>query len=54
MNSKVSRIKVVVPVMIGTVEVRVAAVLIPRAMTALLALDAHRGVDIAKTMMGKG
>lgn len=53
MNSKVEVIKVVVPVMLRTVEVRVAAVLIPRAMKALLALDAHRGVDISQTMMGK-
>lgn len=53
MNSKVDMIEVVVPVMIGTVEVRVAAVLIPRAMRALLALDADRGIDISQTMLGK-
>lgn len=46
------KLSVVIPLLAGTIEERVAAVLVPRAVTALAALDAPRGVKTAETEMG--
>lgn len=46
------RLSVLVPIMAGTIEERVAAVLVPRAIIALAALDTHRGVKGSQTEMG--
>lgn len=47
------RVRVVFPVMEHTIEERVAALVVARAMVAMLALDAHRGVRIADTDLGR-
>lgn len=46
-------VKVVFPVMEGTIEDRVAGLVVARAMTSMQALDASRGVDLTKTEMGR-
>jgi hypothetical protein len=46
------RLQVLVPIMAGTIEERVAAVLVPRAVIALAALDTHRGVKGSQTEVG--
>lgn len=51
-GSKNAHIRVVIPVMTGTIEERVVSLLLPRAITALTALDTHRGVDAKDTEMG--
>lgn len=43
---------VYVPLMKGTIEERVAALLLPRAITAMQVLDGHRGVDLRETELG--
>lgn len=43
---------VYVPLMKGTIEERVAALLLPRAITAMMALDGYRGVDVRETELG--
>ena len=45
-------LSILVPVMTGTIEERVAAVLVPRAVIALAALDTHRGVKGSQTDVG--
>lgn len=45
-------LSVLIPVMAGTIEERVAAVLVPRAVIALQALDTHRGVKGSQTEIG--
>lgn len=45
-------VQVLTPIMRGTIEERVIAKLMPRAMTALAALDAHRGVNVQETELG--
>jgi len=51
-GSTAERLQVLMPIMAGTIEERVAAVLVPRAVTALAALDVHRGVKGSETEMG--
>ena len=45
-------LSVLIPIMAGTIEERVAGVLIPRAATALAALDTSRGKAAAETDIG--
>lgn len=47
------QLTIYIPVLAGTIEERVAAVLVPRAITALMVLDAHRGVDAKQTEIGQ-
>jgi superfamily II DNA or RNA helicase len=51
-GSTAQHLSVLCPVMAGTIEERVAEVLLPRALAALAVLDLHRGVDIDKTELG--
>jgi len=51
-GSTASHLRVLIPIMVGTIEERVAALLVPRAIKALVALDTHRGVDGSKTSTG--
>ncbi|WP_217924476.1 DEAD/DEAH box helicase [Miltoncostaea oceani] len=51
-GSSADRLQVIIPILAGTIEERVAAVLIPRAMTALAVLDVHRGIDARETEIG--
>lgn len=51
-GSTSSRLSVLIPIMAGTIEERVAALLVPRAVEALRALDSHRGVKGAETEVG--
>ncbi len=44
-GSRREQLKLIIPIMSGTIEERVAAVLIPRALAAMQALDASRGID---------
>ena len=46
------KLSVLIPLMVGTIEERVAAVLIPRAANAVAALDSGKGVAMANTDMG--
>lgn len=52
-GSTADRLKVITPVMRGTIEERVASVLVPRAVEALIALDRHRGVKGSDTDIGQ-
>lgn len=45
-------VKILFPVMTGTIEERIVAVVADRAIRAMLALDAARGIDIRDTEMG--
>ena len=45
-------LSVLIPIMAGTIEERVAAVLVPRAIVAMQALDTHRGAKASETEMG--
>lgn len=45
-------LQVLIPIMAGTVEERVASLLVARAATAMAALDGVRGVDVKETEMG--
>jgi len=51
-GSTAQHLSVLCPVMAGTIEERVAEVLLPRALAALAVLDLHRGVDIDETELG--
>lgn len=51
-GSKNSNLQILVPIMTGTIEERVAAVLVPRAAQAIAALDAPRGVKASETEAG--
>lgn len=51
-GSTSDKLQVLIPIMAGTIEERVAAVLIPRAVTALAVLDTHRGVKASETELG--
>jgi superfamily II DNA or RNA helicase len=51
-GSSAQHLSVLCPVMAGTIEERVAEVLLPRALAALAVLDLHRGVDIDETELG--
>jgi superfamily II DNA or RNA helicase len=51
-GSTAQHLSVLCPVMAGTIEERVAEVLLPRALAALAVLDLHRGVDIDQTELG--
>ena len=51
-GSTTQHLSVLCPVMAGTIEERVAEVLLPRALAALAVLDLHRGVDIDETELG--
>lgn len=46
-------VKVVFPIMVGTIEERVAGLVVARAVTSMQALDIHRGVDASRTDMGR-
>jgi superfamily II DNA or RNA helicase len=48
-----SHVSNLIPIMAGTIEERVASVIIRRALIALEVLDNHRGVDMASTGMGQ-
>ncbi len=52
-GSENRHVTVLNPVMAGTIEERALALLLPRAMTALMALDTQRGVDAADTELGQ-
>ena len=51
-GSTAQHLNVLCPVMAGTIEEKVAEVLLPRAFAALAVLDLHRGIDIDKTELG--
>lgn len=51
-GSTATHLQVLIPIMAGTIEERVAAVLVPRAVTALAVLDTHRGVKGSETELG--
>lgn len=51
-GSTAQHLSVLCPVMAGTIEERVAEVLLPRALAALAVLDLHRGVDVDETELG--
>lgn len=51
-GSKAEQLQVLVPIAAGTIEERVAAVLLPRAANAIAALDTARGVKAEDTEMG--
>lgn len=51
-GSTAEQLSVLIPIMAGTIEQRVAALLVPRAVEALRALDTHRGVDASQTEVG--
>lgn len=50
-GSKSKHLSVLIPLMVGTIEERVASVLVPRAMVAMSALDSGR-VDVKNTELG--
>jgi superfamily II DNA or RNA helicase len=50
-GSRTGKVSVVIPILADTIEERVAAVLVPRAMTAMAALDSGR-VDLSRTDLG--
>ena len=52
-KSQNSKVTVVFPLMEGTIEERVAAMVVTRAVEAMRALDVSRGVDASKTEMGQ-
>lgn len=52
MGNKASTVKVVFPIMEDTIEERVAALVVSRAMVAMQALDVSRGIDASQTDMG--
>lgn len=52
-GSTAARVRVVFPIMADTIEERVAALVVARAVLAMLALDAPRGVDASKTDLGR-
>lgn len=47
-----AHVTVVFPIMVGTIEERVASLVVARAVTAMQALDGSRGVDAANSEMG--
>jgi superfamily II DNA or RNA helicase len=51
-GSTAQHLNVLCPVMAGTIEEKVAEVLLPRALAALAVLDLHRGIDIDQTELG--
>ena len=51
-GSKAETLQVLIPISAGTIEERVAAVLLPRAADAIAALDKARGVKAEDTQMG--
>lgn len=51
-GASAEKLQVFIPILAGTIEERVAAVLVPRAATAMMALDVHRGVRAATTETG--
>jgi superfamily II DNA or RNA helicase len=51
-GSTATSVNMLIPVMRGTIEERVAAVLAPRAAAAIAVLDVHRGIAAENTEMG--
>lgn len=51
-GSTSDKLQVIIPITNGTIEERVASILVPRAVEALRALDSHRGVDGSETEVG--
>lgn len=51
-GSTSDKLSVLIPIMAGTIEEKVASLLVPRAVEALRALDSHRGVKGSETEMG--
>lgn len=52
-GSTSDKLQVLIPIVRGTIEERVASVLVPRAVEALRALDSHRGVEGSETEVGQ-
>ena len=52
-GSTSARVKIVFPIMSGTIEERVAAMVVARAVLSMLALDTHRGVKAQETLLGR-
>lgn len=51
-GSTADHLQILIPIMAGTIEERVAAVLVPRAVEALAVLDTHRGIKGSETELG--